>query len=207
MSVELTDGDLAEIRATVGRQLDASRIEYRRLRTAVAEKLPGVTSEAISATQGALLRGNYRDGGQAADHASFCCALYLSTGACAQYYMTLIEQGRANAEVIRNLLVIVPQVWGALGALAMTLNGSPLAQSFIDQQIGQVRRASAAHAAESRHGQPGGYREMHAKLKAAWASGRYSSRTECARLECEAIGLSFDAARRALRGTPEPTRP
>jgi hypothetical protein len=206
MSLELTDDDLAEIQAAVAWQLSASRIEYQRLRAAIAQQLPGVTSDAIATTQKALLSGQYRDGGQAADHATFCCALYLLVGACADHCATLIKEGRASAEVIRNLIVMVPQALGALGALAMMLNGSPLAQSFIDQQIGQLRSASAAHAADSRHGQPGGYREKHEKLRSAWASGNYASRDECAHAECPALGLSFSSGRKALRGTPKPTR-
>jgi hypothetical protein len=206
MSLELTDGDLAEIKTTVVWQLSASRVEYRRLRAVIAEQLPGVTQEGIEAAKMALLSGAYRDGGQAADHATFCCGLYLLVCDCASYYATLIEEGRASAEVIRNLIVMAPQAWGALGALAMMLNGSPLAQSFIDQQIGQHRSASAAHAADSRHGQPGGNRDKQNRIRQIWASGKYTSRDRCAEEECGALGMSLSSARKALRNTPEPSR-
>lgn len=144
-------------------------------------------------------------GGQAADHAIFCCALYLLTGRSAQHYATLIEKGHASAEVIRNLMVIAPQAWATLGALAMMLNGSPLAQSFIDQRISQLRSASAAHAADRRHGQPGGNRDKKLQIRQIWASGKYTSRDRCAEEECGALGMSLSSARKALRNTPDPT--
>jgi hypothetical protein len=40
-----------------------------------------------------------------------------------------------------------------------------------------------------------------------WASGKYTSRQQCAELRCAAYNMAFDTARRALRNTPDPTKP
>ena len=59
--------------------------------------------------------------------------------------------------------------------------------------------------AEIRHSQPGGSREKQAQIKAAWASGNYSSRDICAEQECAGLDMSFSVARKALRNTPNPS--
>ena len=41
-------------------------------------------------------------------------------------------------------------------------------------------------------------------IRAAWASGKYSSRMICAEQEAAAMGISVDTARKALRNTPDP---
>jgi len=41
-------------------------------------------------------------------------------------------------------------------------------------------------------------------IRAAWASGKYSTRALCAEQEAAALGISFDFARKALRNTPNP---
>jgi hypothetical protein len=54
------------------------------------------------------------------------------------------------------------------------------------------------------HSRPGGSREKAAKIRAAWATGKYSSRDVCAEQECAALQMSFSSARKALRNTPTP---
>ena len=49
-----------------------------------------------------------------------------------------------------------------------------------------------------------GFAENKAAIKAAWASGKYSSRDVCAEQEAAALGMSFSIARKALRNTPDP---
>lgn len=60
-------------------------------------------------------------------------------------------------------------------------------------------------AAEVRHNKPGGSREKQARIREIWASGKYTSRDRCAEEEGRALGMSFSAARRALRNTPDPS--
>lgn len=66
------------------------------------------------------------------------------------------------------------------------------------------RKQTARTAANARHDQPGGSRDKQRQMRKMWASGKYSSRDRCAEEECAALGMSYAAARKALRNTPEP---
>lgn len=44
------------------------------------------------------------------------------------------------------------------------------------------------------------------KIQAIWASGKYSSRNLCAEQECDALDMSYETARKALRNTPKLNR-
>jgi hypothetical protein len=68
------------------------------------------------------------------------------------------------------------------------------------------RKQTARDAANARHDQPGGSRDKQRRIREIWASGKYSTRDLCAEEECEALGMSFSAARKALRNAPEPVR-
>lgn len=72
-------------------------------------------------------------------------------------------------------------------------------------EAANATRARAVRAADARHNQPGGAREKQRLVKEAWASGKYSNRDKCAEAECGALGMSFSAARKALRNTPDPS--
>lgn len=86
--------------------------------------------------------------------------------------------------------------------------GSP-SKSAIGQAGPQVgspewRRQTAAIAANARHDQPGGSRDKQRQIREIWAGGKYSSRDRCAEEECAALGMSYAAARKALKNTPDP---
>lgn len=68
------------------------------------------------------------------------------------------------------------------------------------------RKQTAKAAADVLHDKPGGSRDKQRKIRAIWASGKYSSRTRCAEEECAELDMSYDAARRALINTPDPSR-
>lgn len=68
------------------------------------------------------------------------------------------------------------------------------------------RKQTAKAAADVLHDRPGGSRDKKKQIRAIWASGKYSSRTRCAEEECAALDMSYDAARKALTNTPEPSR-
>jgi hypothetical protein len=68
----------------------------------------------------------------------------------------------------------------------------------------QLRASKAA--ANARHNQPGGSRDKQRRIREIWATGKYSSRDICADEECAALGMSFSAARKALRNAPKPVR-
>ena len=68
------------------------------------------------------------------------------------------------------------------------------------------RSQNARKAANARHDRPGGSRDRQQQIRAIWAKGNYTSRDRCAEEECADLGMSYSAARRALRKTPDPTR-
>ena len=68
------------------------------------------------------------------------------------------------------------------------------------------RKQTAKAAADVLHDRPGGSRDKKKQIRAIWASGKYSSRTRCAEEECAALDMSYDAARKALTNTPDPSR-
>lgn len=86
---------------------------------------------------------------------------------------------------------------GAFGATDAFLRAAEAVQ--------QKASKSARKGAETLHNKPGGSRGKQAAMKAAWASGKYSSRDVCAEQECAALDMSFSSARKALRNTPNPT--
>jgi hypothetical protein len=63
---------------------------------------------------------------------------------------------------------------------------------------------NARKAADARHNKAGGTREKRARIREIWASGKFSSRNQCAAQECDALDMSYDVARNALIGTPDP---
>ena len=67
--------------------------------------------------------------------------------------------------------------------------------------VGSVawRKQTAKAAANARHNQPGGSRDKQRRIREIWATGNYSTRDICAEQECAALGMSFSAARKALR--------
>lgn len=66
------------------------------------------------------------------------------------------------------------------------------------------RKQQAKAAADARHSKPGGSRDKQQQIRDIWATGKYSSRDRCAEEECAALDMSFSAARKALRNTPDP---
>lgn len=67
------------------------------------------------------------------------------------------------------------------------------------------RKETARKAANIRHSQKGASHDKQAQIQEIWATGKYTSRDRCAEEECAGLGMSFSAARKALRNTPEPT--
>jgi hypothetical protein len=64
---------------------------------------------------------------------------------------------------------------------------------------------SALKAANAKHSRPGGSRDLADRMRKIWASGKYASLDICAEQECGALDMSFSAARKALRNTPDPS--
>lgn len=83
------------------------------------------------------------------------------------------------------------------------LKGEIVLSQIFEQAEKTIR---AKKAADKGHDQEGGSRYKQAKMRAIFATGKHkNNRDECARKECEAIGMSFSSARKALKNTPNPT--
>lgn len=67
-------------------------------------------------------------------------------------------------------------------------------------------RQRGRNMAAARYEQPGGTWEKHAKIRAAWAEGRFASRDACARAMSADLNMSFSAARKVLRNSEDPKR-
>lgn len=50
-----------------------------------------------------------------------------------------------------------------------------------------------------------GAKSKRESIRLLWANGKYTSRDICAEQESAELGMSFSAARKALRNTPKPT--
>jgi hypothetical protein len=68
-----------------------------------------------------------------------------------------------------------------------------------------MNKKKAKHAAVMKNSKPDGNYDKHNKIRSIWASGKYTSRDICAEQECAALSMSFSAARKALRNTPDHT--
>jgi hypothetical protein len=75
-----------------------------------------------------------------------------------------------------------------------------LAGHITESVRAKSRKAKAA--ADARHDAAGGSREKQQAIRDAWTSGKYTNRDRCAEEECGALGMSFSAARKALRNVP-----
>ena len=116
----------------------------------------------------------------------------------------LLRQAAKLAEDDKNLADTV-NAWNRRAQ-----KGAPLpdekSQERARTMCGHARSENARAAAHARHRQPGGSVAKQNEMREIWASGKYKSRDTCAKDECDAIGMSYSTARKALRGTPEPRR-
>ncbi len=89
--------------------------------------------------------------------------------------------------------------------LAATILHSRAARLFREnsRRNDEIKKKSnnAKKAAEASHEE---HRKKQHLIRQHWASGKYSSRDECAEIAGAALGMRFSTARRALRNTPDP---
>jgi hypothetical protein len=89
----------------------------------------------------------------------------------------------------------------------LRLAEAPTRQPVSGMGSPEWRKQTAKAAANARHNQPGGSRDKQQRIREIWATGKYSSRDICAEQECAAMDMSYSAARKALRNTPDPSAP
>lgn len=113
----------------------------------------------------------------------------------ARHCLALIDEGGTGAEVM--------SAGFQLGMLCESLNKTIAIWEVLQQQAAYTKKHVAA--ADALHNKPGGSRELREKIRAVWASGKYSSREICAEEEWRDLGFgSVTTARKALRNTPDP---
>jgi hypothetical protein len=109
---------------------------------------------------------------------------------------------------------IRPINWQVFSWMAVALQGCEyegmLTESLSKQatalaEMRKKKQSDAKAAADALHNKPGGSRSKQTAIRAAWATGRYSSRDECAEQECAHLNMSYSAARKALRNIAKPT--
>ena len=69
----------------------------------------------------------------------------------------------------------------------------------------EFRSEVSSNAADALHDKIGGSREKSGLMKKAWASGKFSSRDDCADKAGKKNGMPFSTARKALRNTLDPS--
>ena len=109
-----------------------------------------------------------------------------------------------NGEIQKSAKVTLSDKEKAQAALELMKAVGEAAKMGFEQQA-HFASLRGRRSVEVRHNKPNGARDKQKQIRDAWASGEFKSRDICAEQECGAIGMSFSAARRALRNTPTPT--
>jgi hypothetical protein len=91
-----------------------------------------------------------------------------------------------------------------LSSIQEILKMQPVNALTLTHLVRLERKRHAKIGAETRHDKLGGSRDKQKQIRTIWATGKYTSRDKCAIEECEGLGMSYDAARKALRNTPDP---
>lgn len=77
------------------------------------------------------------------------------------------------------------------------------AAESVDERLISARSRDAVN---KRHDQKGGSRDKAARIRAEYATGRYPTKDKCAEQAGAKIGMSYTAAKKALRGTKKAAR-
>jgi hypothetical protein len=88
--------------------------------------------------------------------------------------------------------------------LRINEQNSPESKELIEQVSPKIFSEHMKKAINAKHDQPGGSREIRAKIREIWATGKYPSRDKCAENVCGKFKLSYRTTRNALKGTPNP---
>jgi len=121
--------------------------------------------------------------------------------------ISFITDGRPTIDTAAVLAMAdLPPVRASRTKASVKKRIAPVGTEQQDLEVGtpQWRKQTARKAANARHGQPGGSRDKQRQIREIWATGKYSSRDRCAEEECAALGMSYSAARKALKNSPDP---
>lgn len=122
-----------------------------------------------------------------------------------------IENGKPTIDrpAILTMIDLPPRAMSKVAKIAKQRDKQPQNVGHKEElEVGsrEWRKQNAKAAAHARHSKPGGSRDKQDRIRAAWASGKYTTRDICAEQECAALDMSFAAARKALRNQPDPKR-
>lgn len=124
--------------------------------------------------------------------------------------LDLAQQQKRLAELRQELVRIEAEVFlpGDVSGTGEPPDAFPGVKARMEAELRlqDWHRQNARNAANKRHDQPGGSRDKQSQIREIWARGNYSSRDICAEQECSALDMSFAAARKALKNTPNPIR-
>jgi hypothetical protein len=90
-----------------------------------------------------------------------------------------------------------------LTSIQEVLDMQPVNALTLVHLIRLEREHRAKAAANAKHNQAGGSREIMAKIRETWASGNFETKEKCASEECDHLGISYDTARKHLRNAPK----
>ena len=123
----------------------------------------------------------------------------LASGIASGFVVTVlsIKQAKRISEMIHS-------EDEGLSAIQDVLNMHPVNALTLAHLVHLERTRTARKGADGKHNKPGGSREKQEKIRAIWAKGNFTSRDRCAEEECAGLGMTFSAARKALRNTPKP---
>lgn len=116
-----------------------------------------------------------------------------------------IVEGEKRADIILKALLGDKTIYGRELVIQNNVVDVYTLVSIVNKALKMNASEQGKLAANILHSRPGGSREKQEKIRQIWATGKFSSRDKCAIQECDALGMSYEAARRALRNTPDPT--
>jgi hypothetical protein len=92
-------------------------------------------------------------------------------------------------------------------AIDNSIRLADIAEIYLEKHEQAIKKSSSIGqlAANALHDKPGGTKARKAEIRAIWATGKYGNRDLCAEQECAHLEMSFSAARKALRNTPNNT--
>lgn len=116
-----------------------------------------------------------------------------------------IEELRSNGREMPHKMAVELTALAKKDADALVEKSRSDLQSVINLGVLANRKAQTKDAINARHDKEGGSRDLKAKIRDIWATGKYLHRTTCAEQEYEALGIkTIGTANRYLEGTPNP---
>ena len=112
------------------------------------------------------------------------------------FYLPALCAAYAHDAILADAQGKFPEAWNLVASAAYWL-GICKGGGAYNEIARDVKSQQARQNAETGHNKPGGSTEKAKQIREVWSSGKYSNRSFCAEQECAALGMSYDAVRRA----------